>query len=646
MANSGSSSGRNKKPTRREAQKIAEEKKRKREEARRRREEAAKKEAEKDAEEIRQAQKTVVTTEAEFYSYITPVTFDPASDSPLERFHSSVRAVIRSYVDTSQPASSTPVFDSVRGGPFIDDYFLLTGQLTFNAQPWEEKVYETGSMVRYLGEVYYAVNNVTEIEPPVKTFYSHGWPCRLENDDWIPIGRSGELSSPARRLANPNMGFVNGQWQGGTQGDTWLVSTTPGKNEIYIWDMGALEKVLSPNTVYQISKVDNSPSWASGFELPVNLSLFPPGTTFKTNSDLKPPFETTQPCIVPRSTRTNNPLYTAQSVISQIYISTMPLFGGVMTGPGEENGIYQYKGPDIPLKRLAAHDGLSGAPKSYEYLVVNEDNRDESDSTRINRPWMSDDANNWQRAESGILIGKHYGDTDIPRAQPPWRTKDSVVGEEPREWSPQVVYYPNDRTKFGGLEFSFDISDQSGLANISPMESDFWIEVDPTGVSAVSYIDGYRVNTITIEDFEMQSRMFGLVIPDKAVTISSLPLSIGNISFEVSGEYSLVYASTFNENPTAFSSRTYRGSTPITFTLNPAGVDVLRVQWDFGDGTAVEIDEGLSVTHAYSIGSLSPVPMKVTAKVTATNGIVYRTSRRINLQKVDVGVVGLPIVVD
>lgn len=610
----------------------------------------------KEAAAIRQALKSVVTTPVVFSARFSTTTFDRDSGLPLERFtpppkndnaNSSVKSVITDYVNTSQPAGALfteAQLEHLKAG----DYLLLVGQIQSPAEPWQAKTYPLGSKVLYLGETYYSASSTTGTAPPIRTVVSvdanGSWAYqREENPDWVLIGKEQSLTAPGRRITNPDFGFVDKSFQTGTQGDTWLVTATPGSTEIIFWDSD-LSNVLAPDTTYVIGHVENSPSYISGEQLPSNIRLFPPGTTFQTPKDSVKninKFNASQPCIAPRSLRTASG-YTSTGIITQIYVNSMPFFDGGALSMGGGNGIYQYMSPDHPLTRLNAFDGASNAPTSYEFLLVNEYNPSLSVEERVNRPWISDDRGNWSLAIPGMFVGKSYGAVDIPSVN--WRGKDSIVGRQPLEWQPSVTYYPRDRVKFSGLEYSFDIVNASGLPNVSPADSNYWSQVDPTGASVSTSISGYRINTITVPEFEMESRLFSLAVPEKSVKISSLPLPIGKISFDIDGEFSLDYANSFTTPPTTYSTRVYNTSYPVNFTLSRAGLEVLRVHWDFGDGNTLSSDS-LTASHRYKTSSLNTVQLQVSVRVVSVDGKTYRTSRRINLRKTDVGVVGLPIVV-
>jgi hypothetical protein len=596
------------------------------------------------------ANRKVIQSEVSFVADFSAVSYDRGSGSAIERFPYQVRSVLTEYVDTSRPARETPVYSAGRrsDGQVASpgEYFLLAGQVSSpDAAEWVPAVYQSGARVSYLGEIYYAIGQ-TDTEPPVtiKTISnpdgSYSYHREENTQSWVLIGKEGSVTSASQRLVNPDFGFVNGQWQYGTQGDTWLVSVDPGKSEIFIWDFAGQTKTLKPNTTYAIDPVENAPSWMGGNEVN-GVIAFPKGTTFTTNPSLTPPYTTSQPCSA----------QTKGGVITSVIIRTLAYFDEGALGLGGGNGIYIYQGPDLPLKRLNAGDGAMKAPRTYRFLAVNEYNgppniqRDTwnvscDDPLAVNRPWISDNTGNWSPAEPSVAVGKSYGFSDIPCVN--WRGKDSVVSAPLEEWDPSKVYYPNDMVTFGGSAFQLLTSDQSGVAGAAPIDSGLWGTIQAPGADFSSFVDAYRVNTIFVENFLSEARFNCLVAPEKTINIySDVPKQM-KVSIGVSGDSTTVYA-TNSTATSVFSSTIYNSPSPLEFTLSAPNIEVFKVRWDFGDGsTSTE----LTPTHSYQVGSSMPVPFKVSVLVTDTKGRFYRSTRMISLQKMETALLGTPVVVD
>lgn len=658
--------------------------------------------------------------------------YDPGTDKAVYRYLREVRGVIEEYVDTNLPARYTPAYtiNQIEDGeePPVGSLFLLTGQPDEDdVSDWVPTRYEVGDKVKYLGETYVAVAETDE-EPPVTIERGHLWgrvfskrlPPGVKKDEGNPNwALAGSDSQTSRAVVNPNFGWVNNKWQTGTPGETWLISVHRGGRRIRFADKKGQKKAFRPNTDYFIESI--SVADADG-----NIGdavVFPRGVTFTTDATLSGLYKASEPAPMnisiparapslpsaitgrrpPRRQRNKDkdkkkPKPEKNKVVwAQVRVSTVPSTIGSMAS--NQNGIYKYTGPDTQLQRLNAGDGWNGAPDTYEFILVSEFNGPTSPGSRpptndyvpgpanefatsancgpsfedgspkiINRLWISDDYNEWSEAEPGVLVGKNYGPQDISCVN--WRGKDAVAGDQPFEWDPANLYYPNDLVAFKNAVFRFISTDQLGTKGVSPADDESWEQLQPLnddfsvryvqgatseeriaveatglqppGVNFMSYADGHRINATVVDLLESEVRSSALVVPKKPVNIFTKAPVQPALSIYVEGDYKTVYAA--NSTATSiFTSYVYNSSSPVSFSLGAYNVEVFKIRWDLGDGsTSTE----LSPVHTYKVGSTSPTPFTISVVVTDTKGRFYRASRTINLQRNDPALLGIPVVVD
>lgn len=519
------------------------------------------------------------------------------------------------------------------------------------------------------------------------------------NPNWSLVGSEASISRP---VVNPSFGWIDNKWQTGTPGETWLISVHPGGRKIRFADKKGQAKAFQPNTTYFIESI--SVADATGVNTGEAV-IFPRGTTFETGATLSGLYEASDECpenaVVPptppklpraitgrssrrdRNHRRHGGKHNKKDkrppknkvVWAQVRVSTEPKTTSQFDSG--QNGIYKYQGPDEPLQRLNAGDGWEGGPDTYEFLVVSEyyngplkpgeiptgstsvpggsDYETYNDATGqaqsvatsgpcddpdlINRVWLSDDYNQWSEGQPGVVVGKNYGILDIECAN--WRGRDSIVGNTPVEWDPAVIYYPNETVMFKGSVFQFTSTDQLGTRGVSPADES-WEQIETPGVIFKLSADGYRVNSIVLDELQADVKASSLVVPSKSVTIYSEAPPKPSISIAVDGDYKTIYA-TNSSATSVFSSYIYNSASPIAFTLSAFNIDVFKVQWDFGDGfTSTDINP----THTYGTGSTSPVLYTVKVAVTDLKGRFYRGERTISLQRNDPALLGIPVVVD
>jgi len=520
--------------------------------------------------------------------------------------------------------------------PNSGDLFLLTGQVAEVSEvgAWSgASSYPRGSRVKHLGEVYHAIVAETGLLPPAKidtAIDRNGQPYykRTDNPDWELVGRDGQPGGPPI-IDREEPRFVTNN----KHGEFWQVVCLKGQSGvIFIDDISK----FSLNTTYRIVQAPGQPAY------------FPKNTTFITD-DAGPGYTASQNAIRDGDSFQGDRL-------CFVKIQTIPTKSAVRaTGGG--NGIYRYRGPNGPLQRLNAGDSLLSAPMSYSYLFLLE-----SDSQRmvrgktvgLNQYWMSDDQGNWAPVDyKGISKGNVYWYYDIPSSgtNKAWRAADAVVGRTVEPWSPTKIYYLDDHVVFNDEHYKALDATQTGFSGKSPLISDYWEGVPAPGTSIGGRVDAVRGTEIVIQPetvnengIEVEIPLFGMrsfagVVVDKVIQISSPATPIRSISFSIEGDNETNYVS--SSNMSVYSNTIYKSNRPITFTLSHGAISVYKTLWDFGDGAT---STQANPVHSYQVGSVVPMPFKVSVVLTATDGRVYKHGRTIILRKTDVSLLGIPIV--
>lgn len=583
-----------------------------------------------------------------FIASFEPASFDPEANDKISRLACRegghklpfVKAAIGEKVETSMNAADTAVMGY---DPSPGDLFLLYGQIAESADSWSATTYTLGSKVSYLGEIYTAAVTETGTKPPVSIIPSIYGPFatngadivdykRIENPDWVLSDlEMSEVSSVGKSPALTNR----------TNGELWEIYARKGEKQIQFWDDVS---VFRSDTTYLIESIDASAVPKGRDYGP----FYPTGTTFKTDVGVllvgAKVYETSQAAFYNGD---NGGLVGGKRSFVRIRKAYSPS-DGTSSSYGGGNGVYKFESANKRLVRLNVGDGVNNAPDSYAFLYVLEydkdRNPDDPDNREFRQAWISDEQGRWSRlTNSGVAIGKNFGIDNIssPRAIPPWRGKDAAVADTVPEWDPKTRYYPNESVVFNGTHYRISITDAAGSVGVSPLDEDYWYPVDTPG--ALVYLKDariVRVTSITIDDLESSVRAEAIAVPDKVTTISSPVMPNRVISFSIDGEYQTSYTTSFGSN-TAYTNFIYQAMLPITFTLSLGQIDADKVLWDFGDGkTSTEMNP----THTYQLGSLAPMPFKITATVTASNSRIYKHSRTINVQRRETSLLGMPIV--
>ena len=607
-----------------------------------------------------------------FIASFEPASFDPEANDKISRLACRegghklpfVKAAIGEKVETSMNAADTAVMGY---DPSPGDLFLLYGQITESADSWSATTYTLGSKVSYLGEIYTAAVTETGTNPPVSIIPSIYGPFGPGNRyHWKYFATNGEDVVDYKRIENPDwvlsdleMSEVSSVGQSPalrnrTNGELWEIYARKGEKQIQFWDDVS---VFRPDTTYIIEHVNfrglvPGGTWAGYPSVPTKGRdygpFYPTGTTFKTDVGVllvgAQIYETSQAAFYNGD---NGGLVGGKRSFVRIRKAYSPS-DGTSSSYGGGNGVYRFESANKRLIRLNVGDGVNNAPASYSFLYVLEHDKDRNPDDPENREfrqaWISDEQGRWSRlTNSGVAIGKSFGIDNIssPRAIPPWRGKDAAVADTVPEWDPKTRYYPNESVVFNETHYRIGITDSAGSVGVSPLDEDYWYPVDTPG--ALVYLKDariVRVTSITIDDLESSVRAEAIAVPDKVTTISSPVMPNRVISFSIDGEYQTSYTTSFGSN-TAYTNFIYQAMLPITFTLSLGQIDADKVLWDFGDGkTSTEMNP----THTYQLGSLAPMPFKITATVTASNSRVYKHSRTINVQRRETSLLGMPIV--
>jgi hypothetical protein len=566
--------------------------------------------------------------------------FDVDGNITLSLFNHPIKAVIASNVDTTMHAKFT---DAYNYNPTAGDYFLLTGQVSSSSAigEWSPASYPRGSRVKYLGEIYHAIAEVTGNAPPAlisTAIDRNGNPYynRTDNSAWALVGRDGTPGGPANVKAEPSIKVTNAN-----HGENWQVVCLKDQSGIIFLDAVRTDAYnatssLSLNTTYQIGQADGQPKF------------FPDGTTFTTDTS------------GPGYTASQNALANGDSFAGDrlkfVTIHTIPTQPATKaTGGG--NGIYYYSGPDNPLVRLNAGESLMSAPMSYSYLLLLESDPRRmvrGKTTPLNQYWMSDDQGNWAPVSyNGISKGNVYWYYDIPAigTNKAWRAADGVVGRNVEPWQPTKIYYLDDHVVFNGEHYKALDAIQTGFYGKSPLLSNYWDKISPNGVSitgSANAIRGTKIyispetkneNGIEVELPLFNARSFAGVVVDKVLKITTPMPPKKVVSFLVEGENETDYVSSSEMD--VYSNTVYKANRPITFTLSNGGISAYKTIWDFGDGTT---STDTNPIHYYQVGSVAPMSFKVSVVLTATDGQIYKHSRTISLRRTDVSLLGIPIV--
>lgn len=577
-----------------------------------------------------------------FITSFEPASFDRDGGDKIARLACSegvnlpfVKAAIGDKVETSMKAAETSVMGY---NPSPGDLFLLYGQITNSVETWSPTTYSMGSRVSYLGEVYTAAVTETGTKPPVSIIPSiYGNVVdykRFDNPDWVLSDL--ELSDVSV-YEQPKF-LKNSQ-----NSEYWEIYARKGQKTIQLWHIASDEEKFDPDTTYLIESIPEASPSGRDYG-----PFYPPGTTFRTDvaamraAGIASIYETSNAAFyngdngsIVRSRR-------SFVRIRQAYSARVTSYSG------GGNGVYKFENPNKPLKRLDAGDGVMNSPASYSFLYVLEydknRNPEDPENKEFRQAWISDEQGRWSRlTNNGVAIGKSFGLRDIPspRSIPPWRAKDAAVADTVLDWDPKTRFYPNESVVFNGTYYRTQITDPKGFVGVSPLDEDYWSPIVDPG-SNVSLIDArvVRVTKITIEDLESNVRAEAIVVPDKPTTISSPVSAKRVISFSIDGEYQTSYTTSFVSN-IVYTNFIYQAMLPITFTLSLGQITADKVLWDFGDG---ETSTVMNPTHTYQLGSLAPMPFKITATVTASNSRIYKNSRTINVQRRETSLLGMPIV--